>query len=409
MRAALGWFARPPVAKLARARWDNLSVVAIAPADRTEPATGLLPLPPGSLPVDPVRAAVGNYMRRPTVANADRVAEAINVYAEVLEVEIARKAVGDLAEFMRCVRRLELLETRISTRVAQWRWLQADGRSAPPAVPLRVRRVDVPRLLEALREVELDRRLVAVGAKPAPRKRGRGRAMAALADAGCSSVDVGLELGDSPGNAWAMLVGNQPPAPGLRAALERCVGVDVAALVMNGIPEIPRGRPPASGAHRALHAAGVRVVDLAALVPVKPGTMDRWLRGTLRPSPRFAIVLAEQLGAEQAREVLALIPPAPPRIRAACSPALKALQDAGGSSEQLAALIPTTEGTTRRYLAGTAPAPSGFGDALAEHVGAEQGRRVLALIPSHVPRPRRTDDQTLPSPRRGLASASCTT
>ena len=135
---------------LAREGWDNRGV-AIAPTERAEPAGGLLPLPPGSLPVDSVRLAQRSYEYRAGPASAARLVEAVDTFGEVLEVEIARAAVRDMAEFMRCVRRLELLHARISMRAAQWHWLRAFPAAAPPAVPLMVRRVEVPRLLAALR------------------------------------------------------------------------------------------------------------------------------------------------------------------------------------------------------------------------------------------------------------------
>jgi hypothetical protein len=64
--------------------------------------------------------------------------------------------------------------------------------------------------------------------------------------------------------------------------------------------------------HGPAATPGIRVGDLAALIPAQPGTVRRWLRGTVRPSPKNAAALAgaleQLLGPRPAGRVLALIP-----------------------------------------------------------------------------------------------------
>jgi hypothetical protein len=264
-------------------------------------------LPPGSLPVEAVRAVLRRYQAGR--ATGESLVKAIDTYGEVLEVEIARKAVTDMADFLRTVRRLELLHERISMRVSQARWLaEFPSAAAPPRLPLTCRQAEVPRVLEALREVQLEPRLLELGDGPKPRRRGRSRAMAALADAGVTSIDVGNELGVSGSRAWSWLDGNQPAPPELRFALERLVGVDQAQVVLDGIPQRPRARAPSSPAVQALHDAGVTAEEVAVLIPVQPSSVRRWLRGRSHPPPKLAVALEQLVGVGSAARIIALIP-----------------------------------------------------------------------------------------------------
>jgi DNA-binding transcriptional regulator YdaS (Cro superfamily) len=123
---------------------------------------------------------------------------------------------------------------------------------------------------------------------------------------------VALELGCDRREAWGVLNGYRRAPLELRPALERLLGVDQAAIVIDAIPQHPRARAPASAAVEALHSVGATAVDVAPLIPVAPATVRKWLRGKLRPSPEHAAALAgalEQLvGAGTAAEIISLIP-----------------------------------------------------------------------------------------------------
>lgn len=109
-----------------------------------------------------------------------------------------------------------------------------------------------------------------------------------------------------------MLNGHQRAPLELAPALERLLGVDQAAVVIDAIPQHPRARAPASLAVDALHSVGATALDVAPLIPVAPSTVRKWLRGKLRPSPKHAAALAaalEQLvGVDTASEIISLIP-----------------------------------------------------------------------------------------------------
>jgi hypothetical protein len=289
---------------------------------RTERPTpqsgGRVGLPPGSVPVAPVRAAIRRY--RAGIGTTEHLIASVDRHGDALEREIARKAVDHLADFHRTVNRLDVLAGYVETRLAQLEWLRSfpTGPARQPE-PLSCpigggRRVEVSDLLSALRAVELPPRVVLLGphVRRLDGRRGAAPSMASLADAGVSVTDVALELGIDRGRAWSMLNGHERVAPGLRPALERLVGADEAAVVLDGIPQHPRARQAASRAVEALHAAGATADDIAPLIPASPSTVRRWLRGTLRPSPPHAAALAsaleQLLGTGPARELLALIP-----------------------------------------------------------------------------------------------------
>lgn len=303
-----------------------IQAVAIAerPTDQTgrAPDLGLvsspLALPPGSMPVDPVRGAIGRY--RAGIGTAEQLIATVDRHGDALEREIARKAVQHMADFRRTVARAKLLAGYVEQRLAQLEWLKSfPAGSAPERVPLTCqlgggRHVDVADVLALLGRVELDSRAVQLDRHMGRRdgRRGAAPSMAAIADAGVSITDVALELGVGRRKAWSVLNGHLRAPPELRPALERLLGVDQAAAVIAGIPQHPRARAPASAAVEALHAAGATAGDVAALVPAQPGTVRRWLRGKLRPSPKHAAALAgaleQLLGPGTAEEILGAIP-----------------------------------------------------------------------------------------------------
>lgn len=298
--------------------------IAERPTDRPgrEPDLGLtrpsLWLPPGSLPVEPVRGAVRRY--RAGIGTADQLIATVDMHGDALEREIARKAVDNMADFQRTINRLSLLAGYISTRLAQLDWLESFPTGPTrDAVPLRCRvgrkrEVDVADMLGALRSVELDARAVQLAphARRLDGRRGAAPSMAALADAGVSITDLALELGVGRRKAWSVLNGHVRAPPELRHALRRLVGADHAAVVLEAIPQHPRARAPASPAVEALHAAGATAADVAALVPAAPSTVSKWLRGKLRPSPKHAAALAgaleQLLDAETATRIASLMP-----------------------------------------------------------------------------------------------------
>jgi len=281
-------------------------------------APAALGLPPGSLPVDAVRGAIRGYQAG--VITGDRLIAIVDRHGEALEREIARKAAQHLAEFQRMIDRADVLAGYISLRLAQLEWLKRFPTGPDQeAVPLRCpvgggRAAEIPGMLAAMREVELPLRAVKLDPhlQRLDGRRGAALSMAALADAGVSVTDVALELGCGRRKAWSLLNGRQRRPPELQPCLERLLGVDQAAVVLEGIPHLPRARAPTSAAVEVLHAAGATAGDVAELVPARPSTVSRWLRGTLRPSPKAAAALAgaleRLLGEATAVRVLELIP-----------------------------------------------------------------------------------------------------
>lgn len=293
----------------------NQSVAAIAELAPT-PRLGIEPvgLPPGSVPVDAVRAALTRY--RGGAITADHLIATVDRHGDTLEREIARKAIKDFADFRRTVNRAEVLAGYVSSRLAQLEWLRSfptgpDREAVPLTCPIgHGRHADVPDMLAALHAAQLPLRAVQLDPhlERLDRRRGAAPSMAALADAGVSIGDVALELGCGRRKVWSVLNGHERAPAELQRVLERLVGVDHAAVVLDGIPQHPRARQPASPAVEALHAAGATAADLAALVPAQPGTVRRWLRGTSRPSPKLAPALEQLLGRADAARVLKLVP-----------------------------------------------------------------------------------------------------
>jgi hypothetical protein len=271
-------------------------------------------LPPGRIPVEAVRYALGSY--RAGVMSAERLIAVVDLHGDAAEREIARKACLHLRDFHRAIDRADVLAGYVATNLAQLEWL----RSFPAGpdrevVPLRCpagggRHVDVPDVLAALRAVQLPPRAaeLAPQAQRLDGRRGAAPSMAALADVGVTVSDVALELGGDRRGAWAILNGHQRAPPELQQALERLVGVDQAAVVLAGIPQHPRGHAPASAAVEALHAAGATAEDVAVLIPVVPSTVRAWLSGRLPLSPKLAPALEQLLGKAAAGRVLRLIP-----------------------------------------------------------------------------------------------------
>jgi plasmid maintenance system antidote protein VapI len=276
------------------------------------PTPRRLPVPPGTVPSGPVRAALRRY--KAGLGTDAQLLATVDRHGEALEVEIARLAAAHLHEFAGHVRRIEALHARTADLIAQAAWLRAWPSGAErPAVPLAVefygRRVAVPRLLDALGSIELDERLTLRAERPRPRRRGAAASMAALADADRTTVDVADAVGCTPSKAWAMLNGHQPATPELWRGLARLLGPERAELVRAGIPRHPRARRATSPATRALRDTGVSVEDLAELIRVQPGTIRRWLNGKLRPSPKLALALEELLvDPAAAARIVSLIP-----------------------------------------------------------------------------------------------------
>jgi transcriptional regulator with XRE-family HTH domain len=363
-------------------------VVALALAVGLEPpAPARLGLPPGSAPLEPVRSAIRAYRTRGG-SDASLLA-AIDRHGDALEAEIARVASERFDEFTRDVDRLEALHRRIADLTAQAAWLRAfptgpDRRAVPLTIELDGRRVAVPVVLAALRAVQLDPRLTCQGERPPrrrPGRRGAAASMAVLADAGMASHDVALAVGISKSAAYAMLNGHQPPTPELLPGLTGLLGEERAWLVIEGIPKHARARAPAGRAIKALHAAGVTTEDVAALIPVQPNSVRRWLNGSGHPSPKLAPALEQLLGdVDAAARIMALIP-SRPRARAPASPALVALREAGVTDTQLAELIPTNRSTVGRWLAGKRGHRPEFATALEQLVDVDTAARIMSLIP----------------------------
>jgi plasmid maintenance system antidote protein VapI len=270
-----------------------------------------LGLPPGSVPVEPVRSAIRRYRAgRGTDAG---LVDVVDRHGDALEVEIARHAVERMDEFARGVRRLEALHARLADLTAQAVWLRTwpsgpDRRAVPLSIELDGRHITLPAVLAALGGVQLDSRVARQGARPRPRRRGAAASMAALADAGKTTRDVAQVVQISPSRVWAMLNGHQPPTPELWGGLAELVGRDRAWLVRDGIPKHPRARAPASRAVTALNGLGITAEDLAALICVQPGTVRRWLRGTQRAPAELAAALEQLVDVETAGRIVALIP-----------------------------------------------------------------------------------------------------
>lgn len=285
------------------------------------PYCGPVRLPPGSVPVELVRSAIRSY--RTGVIGAERLIAIVDRHGVALERETARRAAKDLADFHRTVDRAAALADSVSTRLAQLEWLRVfpHGPDLGP-VPLRCRvgggrEFEVSHLLVAMRTTQLPARAVRLappGARPRrlDARRGASPAMAALADGGISTLDVGLASGIDRRKVWSVLNGHERSPPGLHEALEQLLGADQAAAVLELIPDHPRTRAPGSEAVSALRDAGAAIEDVAPLVPAKPATVRKWLRGTLRPSRHSAAALAraleQLLGEAAATRVLELIP-----------------------------------------------------------------------------------------------------
>jgi hypothetical protein len=277
-----------------------------------EPGPLSLPLPPGALPLSAVRGAARNYRlngrRQPLLTAVDR-------HGEALQAEIDRKIAEHAAEFVRTLRRLEVLHGYLATSLAQRRWLarwpagpEVDVRPVTCRLPSG-RRAEIPQLLKLLRRLELP--ILAGGQTHGKRsgRRGAGPAMAALHELGVTATDVGDAWGVSKGNAWHILNGHQPMPEHGRQALEQLLGTrDRAAVVIDAIPKHPRARAPAAAALQALRSAGGSVEDLSELLQVQPGSIRRWLRGTGRPPAGLADALESAVGHEAAAGVLSLIP-----------------------------------------------------------------------------------------------------
>jgi hypothetical protein len=280
-------------------------------------------LPPGSVPVEAVRDAIRSY--RAGVTSAERLIAVVDRHGDALEREIARRAARDLTDFHRTIDRAAALAGGVSLRLAHLEWLRRfpSGPEREP-VPLRCPtggdgEVDVGTALAALRALKLPPRAAELAPQERdPRsqvldaRRGRAPAMAALADAGISTLDIGLAWGVDRRKVWAILTGHEHAPPGRREALERLVGADQAAIVLAAIPEHPRARRFASDALEALHAAGATYEDVACLVPARPATVRKWLSGTLRPAPHnrgaLAHALEQLLGQQAGARMLELIP-----------------------------------------------------------------------------------------------------
>jgi plasmid maintenance system antidote protein VapI len=291
---------------------EPLSDPGITPLELVPARPSGLGLPPGSVPLEPVRSAIRSY--RAGVGSADRLLAAINRHGDALEGEIVRLAVAHLADMARTVTRLEALHARTADLFAQAAWLRSWPTDVDaPAVPLSIEldgcRFAIPVVLVQLRRaVALEERVALRAGPRRGRRRGAEASMAALADVGQTTTDVGEACGISRSTVWAMLNGHRPATPQLRRGLQQLIGADQAAIVLAGIPELPRARQPAGAAVRALQEAGIRTEDLAALIPVQPGTVRRWLRGSARLSPTLAAALEQLVDVDTAAEILALIP-----------------------------------------------------------------------------------------------------
>jgi hypothetical protein len=275
-------------------------------------------LPPGSLPVGSVRDAIRSY--RAGVTSTERLVAVVDLHGNALEREIARRADQDLTDFHRTIDRAAALAGSVSTRLAQLEWLRAFPRGPDREVPpLRCpvgegRRVEIPAILAAFRAAQLPRRVARLApardahAQLLDHRRGAGPAMAAIADAGISTTDIGLVSGIDRRKVWSVLNGHERAPPQLHEGLERLLGADQATAVLAAIPEHPRARAPTSGAVTELRAAGATFEDVAPLVPARPATVRKWLRGTLPLSPKLAPALEQLVGEAAAARILELIP-----------------------------------------------------------------------------------------------------
>jgi len=267
------------------------------------------------LPIEAVRFPARQYAAG-VIGPRDLIA-AVDRHGDALEEAIARKAVGNLEEFARSVRRLEVLHHWITTRIAQDIWLQRfPSIEQPDPQPLTCqlagRVVPVSRLLEALRDVTLPERMLRIGASGPPAhdgRRGASASMVALSNAGVTTRDLAFELGVAPARMWRILNGRGDPPPGLDAALQRLAGRRQAQVILDAIPSRPRARRRLGPAAKSLRDdLGVSVDDVARLIPAAPATVARWLGGSARPSPKLIPALEQLVGSEQTERVLQLIP-----------------------------------------------------------------------------------------------------
>jgi hypothetical protein len=160
-------------------------------------------------------------------------------------------------------------------------------------------------------------------------------------------------------------------------------------------------RPPASAAVRALQDAGRTLKDVADLMPggASISSVSHWFAGKRSYPRELPVVLGQLLDAELAAQVMSLIPqPRAHLARQPASAAIRALQDAGARTEDLAELIPAQPWTVTRWLRGAARPPPPLAAALQQLVGVESAARIIGLIPSPQPRARAPRSPALEAP-----------
>jgi hypothetical protein len=171
----------------------------------------------------------------------DGLVASIDACGDRLETTLQRKLAQHYEEWLRAIRRLEVLHDYLAVQAAQSRWLSRfPAGPGIGAAPITCRLpsghvVAVPILLEPLRDLQLDARLLTNGAARQDGRVGASPVMIALAGAGVSAADVAIELGVTKVTAWRQLVGETRPSPQLPTVLEQLLGSD-GARVLELIP-----------------------------------------------------------------------------------------------------------------------------------------------------------------------------
>jgi hypothetical protein len=198
-------------------------------------------LPPGKVPLQVVSSQVERV--RAGTAHPGSLLRCVDRHGDELERAILARLAEHHAEFLRAVRRLERIHEHMAGRAAQAAWLRRWPLAgpAPDVQPMTCRlpsgkTIPVPVLLAALHNLA-DPPLID---KQPSRYRGRpgaGPALAALADAWLTCVDVARELDVDSSAVSRWLSGALPCSPRLGGAIEQLTGdAQLAETIVALIP-----------------------------------------------------------------------------------------------------------------------------------------------------------------------------